>query len=222
MNGSMVFRDREHAAELLADELRARGWHDVLVLGVPRGGVVTGAVVARALGAEFDVVLARKLRAPGQPELALGAVAEGGHTYMDPMVGRMISASRDHIEQEKSRQMAEIARRQSLFRGLMPPAPIEGRTVIVTDDGVATGSTLIAALLSVRERRPARLIAAVPVSAPDSLPDIRAHCDEVVCLMAPGGFQAVGQYYLNFNQVEDAEAVAAYHQARAEFQTAAT
>lgn len=222
MNQGMVFRDREHAAGLLADELRSRGWHDVLVLGVPRGGVITGAVLARELGAEFEVVLARKLRAPGQPELALGAVAEGGHSYMDPMVGRMISPSHDYLEQEKSRQMAEIARRQLLFRGGRPPAPIEGRTVIVTDDGVATGSTLIAALMAARAHRPARLIAAVPVSAPDSLADLRAHCDEVVCLMAPGGFQAVGQYYLDFEQVEDAVAVAAYQEARAEFQPAAT
>lgn len=209
-----IFRDREEAATRLAQNLASKNLHNLLVLGIPRGGVVTGAVLAEKLRADFDVVLARKIRAPGQPELALGAVAEGGHSIMDPMTSRMMSASHDYLEEEKNHQLAEIARRHQLFRGKDRPEPVEGRTVIVTDDGVATGSTLMAALLSVRARRPARLIAAVPVIAPTSRHEILAYCDELVYVMAPDGFQAVGQYYLEFPQVTDNEAVMLFKKTR--------
>jgi len=215
MRQNLIFRDREHAARLLAVELRDKGWGDILVLGIPRGGVVTGVTLARELDADFDVVLARKLRSPGHPELAIGAVAEGGHCHMDAAVCAVVAPSPAYVEEEKSGQMAEIARRQLLFRGDDEPQPAEGRTVIVTDDGVATGSTLIAALMAARARRPAWLVAAVPVSAPDSLADIAAHCDEVACLSSPEGFQAVGQFYRDFDQVGDDEAVDLFRRYRA-------
>lgn len=214
MSHQGIFPDRKEAAALLAQNLVAKNLHNVLVLAIPRGGVVTGAVLAEKLGADFDVVLARKIRAPGQPELAMGAVAEGGHCIMDAAITRMMSAGHNYLEEEKNYQLSEIARRQQLFRGSERQEPVEGRTVIVTDDGVATGSTLIAALRSVRARRPGRLIAAIPVVAPASREEIQSYCDELVYVMAPEGFQSVGQYYLKFPQVTDDESVTLFKKSR--------
>lgn len=202
-----MFRDRADAAVQLAARLKGRRFVDPLVLAIPRGGVVTGAVLARELGADLDVVLARKLRAPAQPELALGAVAEGGQVYLDPELGEGRPELAEYLATERAHQCVEIARRARLFRGTRPPAPMEGRSVIVTDDGIATGSTMIAALQAVRTQRPRDLIVAVPVGPPDSLAEVGRWCDEVVSLLAPISFWAVGQVYQDFRQVTDAEAV---------------
>src|SRR5687767_3792747 len=141
-----MYHDRLDAGRRLARQLKDRPLRDPLVLGIPRGGVVIGAVLARELNAELDVVLARKLRAPGMPELALGAVAEDGEVYLDPHYGAWIEQAREYLEAEAEFQRSEIARRKALFRGARPPAPVAGRSVLVTDDGIATGSTVIAAL----------------------------------------------------------------------------
>jgi predicted phosphoribosyltransferase len=202
-----MFRDREEAARLLARRLEGRQFRDPLVLAIPRGGVATGAVLARALGAELDVVLSRKLRAPDQPELAVGAIAEDGRVYLEPRAREFLELTEEYLAGERRHQLGEIARRKALIRGVRPPAPVEGRSVIVTDDGIATGSTMIAALDVARAQRPHELIVAVPVAPPDRLVEIRRHCDEVVCLLTPADFFAIGQFYEDFAPVEDAEVV---------------
>jgi putative phosphoribosyl transferase len=202
-----MFRDREDAAVRLARRLQGRRLVNPLVLAIPRGGVVTGAVLARELGAELDVVLARKLRAPGCLELALGAVAEDGRVYLNPDGWGTFRLSDDYLAAEYRHQLAEVARRQRLFRGVRPPAPVAGRSVIVTDDGIATGATMIAALQTVRPQGPRELIVAVPVASPDRLDAVRPWCDEVVCLRAPEGFHAIGRFYEDFTQVEDRQAL---------------
>jgi predicted phosphoribosyltransferase len=202
-----MFRDREDAGSQLAEALWGRVLHRPLVLAVPRGGVVVGAALARALGADLDVVLARKLRAPGQPELALGAVGESAVVYLDPKVHGAVAPDPAYLDRERRFQFAEIVRRGRLLRADCPPAPIRGRSVLVTDDGLATGSTMIAALHAVRVSKPHELIVAVPVAAPDRLPRVRHWCDEVVCLHAPETFRAIGLFYDDFTQVGDEQVV---------------
>jgi predicted phosphoribosyltransferase len=202
-----MFRDREDAALQLAKRLKGRVLHDPLVLAIPRGGVVTGAALARELGADLDVVLARKLRAPGQPELAIGAVSEDGQLYLNHHARDYLDRIEDYLAQERRLQLAEIERRKKLFRGVRPPAPIVGRSVIVTDDGIATGSTMIAALQAVKTQNPREVIVAVPVASPDRLAEVRRWCNEVVCLIAPEAFWAIGQFYEDFSQVDDEEVI---------------
>jgi predicted phosphoribosyltransferase len=202
-----MFRDREDAAYDLAQRLKGRKLHEPLVLAIPRGGVVTGAVLADELGAELDVVLSRKLRAPRQSELAIGAVGEDGSIYLNPHTRPFLDQLEDYLEQERHHQLAEIARRKQLVRAVRPQAPITGRSVIVTDDGIATGSTMIAALQSIRAQRPREVIVAVPIATPDRLDEVRRWCDAVVCLLAPEEFWAIGQFYEDFTQVEDEEVV---------------
>jgi predicted phosphoribosyltransferase len=200
-----MFQDRQDAAIQLAARLKGREFTDPLVLAIPRGGVVTGAVLARELGAKLDVVLARKLRAPGRPELALGAVAENGAYYLNPFAEPYREQLAEHLTRERGYQLREIARRAKLFRGVRPRARLAGRSVIVTDDGIATGATMIAALQAAWAERPRDLIVAVPVAAPDRLEEVGRHCDETVCLFAPEDMVAVGQWYADFGQVEDEE-----------------
>jgi predicted phosphoribosyltransferase len=203
-----MFRDREDAARQLAGRLKGRPLQDPLVLAIPRGGVVTGAVLARELGAELDVVLARKLRAPGRPELALGAITESGAVYLNPQTARLFGLIGDYLEEERRHQFAEIARRRQLVRGVRPAATVAGRSVIVTDDGIATGSTMLAALQAVQAQQPLELIVAVPVGPPTHLEEVRCWCDEVVCLLSPPGFRAIGQFYEDFSQVGDEQVLA--------------
>jgi predicted phosphoribosyltransferase len=206
-----MFRNREDAARRLAQLLKARPLRDPLVLAIPRGGVVVGAVLARELGAELDVVLARKLRAPGQPELAIGAISEDGQVYLDPFTrahfGVGAGAIEGYLAEERECQLAEITRRKQLFRAVRPPATVAGRSVIVTDDGIATGSTMIAALKVARAQWPHELIAAVPVGPQDRLEGVRPCCDDLVCLFSPEEFRAIGQFYRDFRQVKDEQVV---------------
>jgi predicted phosphoribosyltransferase len=202
-----MFRDREEAARQLAVKLRDRPLHESLVLAIPRGGVVTGAVLAQELGAELDVVLSRKLRAPLQPELAIGAIAENGQVYLNRHAVEYLDILEDYLAEERQHQLAEIARRRKLFRAARPPAQIAGRSVIVTDDGIATGATMIAAMQAVKAQQPRELIVAVPVASPDRLMEISGLCDDVVCLLSPEEFWAVGQFYEAFTPVEDADVV---------------
>jgi len=198
-----MFSDREDAASQLASQLRDRPLQNPVVLAIPRGGVVTGAVLARELGAELDVVFSRKLRAPQQPEYALGAVAETGEVFLNPDARQTEICSEEYLEAERQRQLGEIARRKKLIRAVLPAAEVRGRSVIVTDDGIATGATMIAALQIVRSQGAAEIIVAVPVASPDRLAAVAEWCDEVICLLAPRSFQAIGQFYLDFPQVED-------------------
>ena len=200
---AITFADREEAGWMLVERLRGEALEKPLVLAIPRGGVEIGAVLARGLGAELDVVLSRKLRAPHQPELALGAVSESGEVYLNHFASAMTDAGDAYVEAERQRQLAEIERRRALIRAVRPQAPIAGRTVIVTDDGVATGATMIAALHTVRAAGARKIIVAVPVAAPDRIDALRPLCDRIVCLQEPEAFWAIGQFYRDFAQVED-------------------
>jgi putative phosphoribosyl transferase len=171
------------------------------------GCLALGAILANELKADLDVVLARKLRHPSQPELAIGAIAETGGVYLDPRSEDVVMMLDNYLTQERQHQMAEIEHRKLLYRAVRPAEPLEGRTVIVTDDGIATGSTMIAALKAVKAQHPHRLIVAVPVGAPDSLRQVRCECDEVICLQQPERFLAVGQFYEEFPVVDDEQAV---------------
>lgn len=203
----MRFKDRRDAARQLADALsRYRDSHP-LVLAIPRGAVAMGAELATRLNGELDLVMVRKLRAPHHPEFAVGAIDETGWTYTVPHAP-FTEISLSYLESEKQLQLGEMRRRRALYTPGRPPAPIAGRTVIVVDDGLATGATMIASLHAVREHHPAWLVCAVPVAAPQSLDQVRPCADELVCLHAPADFAAVSQYYRSFPQVEDAEVVA--------------
>lgn len=207
MTNDMFFDDRADAGRRLGERLRDLKLTRPLVLAIPRGGIEVGVPLARALGAELDVVLSRKLRSPGQPELALGAVSESGEMHLDRESMAMTEAAKQYLEDERARQMAEIERRAKLIRAVRPRVDVAGRSVIVTDDGIATGSTMVAALHTVRARSPRELIVAVPVAPPDRLEAIRPLCDRLVCLCVPDSFWAVGQFYRNFAQVSDERVV---------------
>ena len=197
------FADRRQAGRLLADALRDEEIPEPLVLGVPRGGVVVSASVARALTADLDVVVARKLGAPGDPELAIGAVVEGGHTYLNEGVILGFGVESAYIEDEKKRQLAELRERLERYRRARPFVPRKGRNLIVIDDGVATGATMMATLHGLRAADPASLWCALPVGPPDALGLLAKVADEVLALSAPAFFQAVGQFYADFDQVPD-------------------
>ncbi len=199
------FRDRQEAGRLLARELAEFRRQNAVVLGIPRGGIVVARELARALEADLDIVLAHKLRTPGHAELAMGSIAEDGKLFLNETVIQELNVDRAYIKQEKARQLAEIARRTELIRRIRPKVPLGGRTVIVTDDGVATGATTQAALWAVRTERPGRLIAALPVGPEDTITRLSEDVDEMICLRTPPLFAAVGQFYSSFYPVEDEE-----------------
>jgi predicted phosphoribosyltransferase len=203
-----MFRDRDEAGRLLAERLKEVDLRNPLVLGIPRGGAVTAAALAHELCAEFDVVLARKLRSPIQPELAFGAIGEDGQIYLNHAVETATGVTPEYLEHERRHQMQEIERRRQLFRAARPAAVMSDRSVILTDDGIATGSTMFAAMEVVKSHRPYELIVAVPVAPPSRLDDIRVRCDRLICLAAPEAFWAVGQFYEAFEPVEDDEVLA--------------
>jgi len=203
-----VFRDRRHAGAVLGELVRRHLPPDggaVVVLGVPRGGVVVAAEVARALGAELDIAVPRKLRAPHNPELAVGAVAEDGSVYVDERVATSLGVPPEYLQQEAAWQLEEIRRRLEAYRQGRPACELAGRTVVLVDDGIATGSTMVAAVRSVRRRGAARVVVAVPVAPPEAVRRLRVEGCEVVCAREDPLFVAVGQFYEDFTQVSDEE-----------------
>ena len=202
-----MFCDRTDAANQLAERLKAYRNKNPLILAIPRGAVPMGKIIAEKLSGELDVVLVRKLRAPHQQELALGSVNESGWTYLADFA-ELYGGSADYLEAEKRAQLQTIRQRRAQYTPIRPPISPAGRIVIVIDDGLATGATMISALHGLRAMKPAKLICAIPVSPPDTLTKVAELADEVVCLEAPPFFQAVGQFYRHFPQVDDDEVIA--------------
>jgi len=201
-----VFEDREEAGRALAQSLYAyRGATNAVVLALPRGGVPVGFEVAQALGLPLDVLVVRKLGLPGQPELAMGAIATGGALVLNEDVLRFADGREAALEQVRRREQAELERRERQYRGARPPLEVAGRTAILVDDGLATGATMEVAVRALRGLGATRIVVAVPVASRDALNRIAAVADEVVCLEAPMFFSAVGQWYRDFGQTSDAE-----------------
>ena len=206
------FDNRVDAGQRLGTLLKRIRMQHPLVLAIPRGGVEVAAPIAEALGAEMDVLLCRKLCAPDQHELAVGSVNESGDVQLNRNGRALTESSATWLERERARQMTEIARQQRLFRALRPKAHMKQRTLVVVDDGVATGATLMAALQMLHDANPHEVIVAVPVASRESIPGIRALCDQFVCLHEPEEFWAVGQFYRDFPQLSDERAVALLRQ----------
>jgi len=203
-----MFDDRADAAGKLSQRLMRYRSEAPLILGIPRGGVPMARAIADALHADMDVVLVRKLGAPGNTEFAIGAIEEGGWWFVSPEAEKA-GADAAYLERERSRQLDIIAARRARYSGHRPRMDPSGRTVILVDDGLATGATMLAALHAVRRQGAARVVCAVPVGPPDTLAEVARHADELVCLEAPAIFHSVGQYYRRFDQVEDDEVVRA-------------
>jgi putative phosphoribosyl transferase len=198
-----LFRDRADGGRQLASLLAEQPFTNAVVLALPRGGVPVGFEVARALGLPLDIVIVRKLGAPGQPELGMGAVAEGGAIFLDPEIVESVGASLDEVQEVIAHERAEIVRRVSLWRGGRPPLDLAGATAVVVDDGIATGGTVRAALHAVRERGARRVVVAVPVAATSALDALDDEADDVVCVHSLAHLGSVGRCYDDFTQVDD-------------------
>lgn len=205
--GYRMFADRRDAGRALARALRHHAGEGAIVLGLPRGGVPVADEIARALGGELDVWIVRKLGAPYQPELGMGAIAEGPAVVLDRRIVRLLGIRAPELLAVARREMEEIRRRVERFRGDRPPPALRGRTVILVDDGIATGGTMRAAIRAIRKCRPARLVVAVPVATPDTLASLRRDVDEIVCLHEPEELYAIGLWYQDFRQLEDDEVI---------------
>lgn len=210
----MIFGDRVDAGRRLAEKLRAyANREDVVVLGIPRGGVPVAFEVAAALNAPLDVFLSRKLGVPGQEELAFGAVATGGVRVLDQELIEAVGISKQEIEQITQKVRAELERRERVYRGARPPFNLEGKVAILIDDGIATGSSMRAAINALRQLKPARVVVAVPVAPLSTCNRLKSDVDELICVHMPESFYAIGQFYADFSQVADEEVTNLIHRA---------
>ena len=201
-----LFRDRREAGRVLAEKLVAYANRpDVLVLALPRGGVPVAYEVAQALSAPFDVFVVRKLGVPGYEELAMGAVATGGVRVLNDQLVESLGIPEQMIDAAALREQQELARRERLYRGGRPPPDVRGRTVILVDDGLATGATMRAAIEALRRQNPARIVVAVPTASPETCEEMKSKADEVICAITPEPFHAVGRWYQDFSQTTDEE-----------------
>lgn len=201
----MLFADRQEAGERLADKLLHFKGKNPLVLAVPRGGLTVAEPVLEKTGGDLDLIITRKIGAPYQPELAIGAVTGDGFVMLNEDILSRVSADKKYIEKAVAKEVEEIKRRLKAYRGERPAPALDNRIVILIDDGVATGYTLLAALRSLQEKKPGRLVLAVPVGPPDTFKKLQQEVDELVYIEAPANFAAVGQFYRRFDQVSDAE-----------------
>jgi putative phosphoribosyl transferase len=201
------FADRVDAGKRLAEALADFHGKNAVVLAIPRGGVVVGYEIAAALVLPLDVIVPRKLGAPDNPELAIGAVAEDGSTVLDEGLVAYLGVCKGYIEEESARQREEITRRMTLYREGGPATEVKGKIVIMVDDGIATGSTMKAALASVKNRGAKSVVVAVPVGPPNTIQELRGLADRVVCLYMPEYFEAIGQFYEDFSQTSDDEVI---------------
>ncbi len=202
----MLYRDRREAGRFLARQLTEyAGRPDVVVLALPRGGVPVAYEVARALGAPLDVFLVRKLGLPGHEELAMGAIASGGVRVLNEDVVHALGISEDVVATVVAEELQELKRRERAYRGNRPAPDVRGKTVILIDDGLATGSTMRAAVAALRQQGPARIVVAVPVGAPETCAELQEEADEAICAQTPDPFYAVGLWYRDFSQTTDEE-----------------
>jgi putative phosphoribosyl transferase len=201
----VLFKNREEAGRKLAGALMEFKGKDVVVLGIPRGGVVVANEVAKALGAPLDIVVTRKIEAPGEPEYALGAITQEGDVIMDRQAAESLGASPAYLDDQVRKKKEEVKERMQRLRGDAPYPRLEGKVVVIVDDGIATGSSVSAAVMSVKKRRPKEVIVAVPVAPADAVEMLAGEGARVVCLETPGPFLAIGEFYGNFDQVEDLE-----------------
>lgn len=208
----MIFEDRIDAGERLAEALKEYAGPDTVVLGIPRGGVIVAEVVARTLGVPLDVVVPRKVGAPGNPELGLGAVAPGVRV-LDPWLIERLGVTEEYLEREIAAEEAETIRRLRVYRDDRPPLELTGKTAIVIDDGVATGGTAVAAIRWARAQGAGKVVLAVPVAPPQTMERLRREADEVVALATPEPFFAVGEWYRRFEQTSDEEVIEALRRA---------
>ncbi|MGB9659810.1 MAG: phosphoribosyltransferase [Nitrososphaerales archaeon] len=202
-----MFKDRTEAGKILAKALSEYKDKNTIVLAIPRGGVIVAYEVAKALNAPLDLIIPRKIGAPNQPELAIGAVTEDGTTILNQDIVQYLRVPDDYIKTEVKRQIEEIKRRIQRYLGDKPRLSIEGKVAILIDDGVATGATTRAAIASIRKRKPALIVLAMPVGPPDTVKELREDADKVICLMTPEPFFAIGQFYENFEQTSDEEVI---------------
>lgn len=212
----MRFRDRAEAGRLLLDRLKETDLENAVVIALPRGGLPVGAVIAEGMGVPLDVILVRKVGAPMQPELAVAAVTDGEEMQItvNEDIKAELGLSDEEIEELARRQLPEIERRRAAYYEGRKPTPLAGKTVIVVDDGVATGATVNSALRLIRKQKPGRLILALPVAPADAIARLERHADEVICLSTPVPFYAVGAHYANFDQVDDAEVIETLRRSR--------
>lgn len=210
------FADREEAGQQLAEAVAQLGLKNTVVLALPRGGVPVGFEVAKTLGAPLDVLLVRKIGAPGHEEYGIGALVDGAspQVVIDEAAARMVGADQAYIDRKVAEQLQEIERRRTAYRS-GPPAALTGRTIVVVDDGIATGGTVRAALQALAKVGAEKVVLAVPLAPPDVLPEMRTLCDEVVCLSSPEPFYAVGAHYRDFSQTEDREVIELLEKAKA-------
>ena len=202
-----LFSDRREAGRLLGERLKHLSGENPLVIGLPRGGVIVAAEIADVLGAELDVIVPAKIGAPGNPELAVGAVMEDGSVYLNEDIVGWYGVDEEYIKRAVGFQMEKIRRRVEAYRKVKERVPVEGRCVILTDDGVATGATMKSAVKWASSRSPSRVVIALPVGPEDTIRELSSMADEVICLKVPPFFSAVSQFYIEFDQVGDEEVI---------------